>query len=210
MKNNYCHIYLVRHGETDWNVKGLVQGHSDIPLNENGRWQAKELAKKLARINFAAAFSSDLIRAKKTAEIVALEKKITLKTITALRERRFGRLEGKSHKEGEAAKELAFLWSKLAKLTDEEKKKYQLEDVENDEELMARFIPALREIAIAYPGKNVLVVTHGGVMRAFLIHLGVGDEKTFPPGSIENTSVFKIDSDGVEFWVRNIEEINKN
>jgi broad specificity phosphatase PhoE len=67
---------------------------------------------------------------------------------------------------------------------------------------MARFIPALREIAIAYPGKNVLVVTHGGVMRAFLIHLGVGDEKTLPPGSIKNTSVFKIDSDGVEFWVR--------
>ncbi|GIW64747.1 MAG: hypothetical protein KatS3mg092_0680 [Patescibacteria group bacterium] len=45
---NYSTLYLVRHGETDWNVKGLVQGHSDIPLNDKGRWQAKELSKKLS------------------------------------------------------------------------------------------------------------------------------------------------------------------
>jgi broad specificity phosphatase PhoE len=199
---DYCNLYIVRHGETDWNIKGLVQGHTDIPLNEKGEWQAKQLARQFKKIHFDAAYSSDLLRARKTAEIIALEKKIIIKTIKALRERRFGRFEGKSWKEGKEKEEMARLWERLGKLTDKEKKEYGLEEVENNEELMGRFIPILREIAITYPQKNVLVVTHGGVMRAFLIHLGLGDENTLPSGSIKNTAYIKLISDGVEFIVK--------
>lgn len=86
MSKNYCTFYIVRHGETEWNVKGLVQGHTDIPLTKKGKRQARQLAKKLSRINFNAVFSSDLLRAKQTAQLIALEKKIAVKTTQALRE----------------------------------------------------------------------------------------------------------------------------
>ena len=92
-EKRFCTLYLVRHGETDWNVKGLLQGHTDIDLNKTGIKQAKELAKKLRRIKFAISFSSDLLRARRTAEIIATEKKIAVKTTTTLRERKFGRFE---------------------------------------------------------------------------------------------------------------------
>src|SRR3989339_1397072 len=99
LRNNYCHLYLVRHGETEWNVQKIIQGHKDIPLNQKGEKQARRLAKKLVKIKFGVVFSSDLLRAKRTAEIVVLEKKIAVKTTKTLRERHFGRFEGKSWKE---------------------------------------------------------------------------------------------------------------
>ena len=96
MKNHYCQIYLIRHGETDWNAKGLLQGQSDIPLNKEGEKQTIEAAKKhFKKIKFAAIFSSDLVRAKRTAEIIALEKKMAVETSVLLRERDFGPFEGK-------------------------------------------------------------------------------------------------------------------
>jgi len=207
---NYSTLYLVRHGETDWNVKGLVQGHSDIPLNDKGRWQAKELSKKLSHVKFAAGFSSDLVRAKETAEIIALKHKINIITLKTLRERAFGRLEGKNWKNNyEDAKELEKLWPKLGELTQEEIKKHRLEGLETNDVLMGRFIQALREIAIAYVGKNVLVVTHGGVMRAFLLHIGFATKEQLPPGSIDNTAFVKLKSDGVEFEVLETEGVRK-
>ncbi|MGB9883700.1 MAG: histidine phosphatase family protein [Microgenomates group bacterium] len=199
---NYCTLYLVRHGETDWNVKGLVQGHSDIPLNEKGRLQAEELAKKLSSVKFSAGFSSDLVRAKETAEIIALKHKINIITLKKLRERAFGRLEGLSwKKENQEKEELVKLWERLGELTEDEIKKHNLQGLETDDILMGRFIQALREIAIAYPNKNVLVVSHGGVMRAFLIHLGYATKDQLPSGSIDNTAYIKIFSDGVEFEI---------
>lgn len=206
---NFCTLYLVRHGETDWNVKGLVQGHSDIPLNEKGRWQAKELAKKLSSVKFAAGFSSDLIRAKETAEIITVKHKINIITLKALRERAFGRFEGKSWRNGKDAKELDKLWSKLGELTQEEIKKNHLDGLETNDVLMGRFIQAIREISIAYLDKNVLVVTHGGVMRAFLLHIGFATNKQLPSGSIDNTALVKVKSDGVEFEVIGTEGVKK-
>src|SRR3989338_5919677 len=92
---NFCTIYLVRHGETEWNEKKIIQGHSDIPLNKKGELQAKELGQEFKGIHFDAVFSSNLIRAKRTAEIAVLEKKLAVVTTNALRERMFGRFEGK-------------------------------------------------------------------------------------------------------------------
>lgn len=193
---DYCILYIVRHGETDWNIQHLVQGHTDIPLNKKGERQAKEMGKKLNHIHFAAAFSSDLLRAKKTAEIIILEKKIAVQATKVLRERNYGRLEGKSWLTD--SKELQSLWEKTYKLTDGQRKKYRLEKVENNEQLMYRFIPFIREMAVVYPQKNILVVTHGGLMRAFLEHLGY----TFNPGSVKNTAYIKLESDGIDFFIR--------
>jgi broad specificity phosphatase PhoE len=95
MKNNFCTIYLVRHGRTDWNEKGLIQGHTNIALNQEGKIQAENLARELKHIKFDKVFSSDLARAKQTAEIIALEHKLSVETSKALRERNFGKYEGK-------------------------------------------------------------------------------------------------------------------
>lgn len=204
--NNDCILYLVRHGETDWNTKGIIQGHSDIPLNKNGINQAKNLAKKLRSVNFSAVFSSDLLRAKKTAEIIAMEKKLAIKTTIALRERYFGKYEGKHYSllHKDEIKKMLLKYKKLA-----EKNKLNIDTIETNEQMFNRFIPFIREIAVGYSGKNVLIVTHGGVIRWFLIHLGFGNEKTIPPGAIENTAYVKIVSDGIDFFVKETEGIVK-
>ena len=73
-------IYLVRHGETDWNQAGLLQGQTDIALNAQGLEQAREAAERLKEVPFEIAFCSPLIRAKRTAETIIGDRKITLTT----------------------------------------------------------------------------------------------------------------------------------
>ena len=100
--------------------------------------------------------------------------------------------------------------NKFSKLSSKDryyKKPY--EDTESDEKLMIRFIPFLRQVAIAYPDKNILIVTHGGVMRTFLIHLGYGTYNTLPSGSIDNTAYVRLESDGVDFFIKETFGIKK-
>jgi broad specificity phosphatase PhoE len=210
MKNPYCSLYIVRHGETNWNVKNLVQGHTDIPLNKNGEIQAKNLAKKLKRIKFAAVFSSDLLRAKRTAEIIAAEHNLTVISKQVLRERDFGSFEGQPN-------QWLNIWRQklrkgIKKLTDEEEKIIMeiKKEMEPDEKIIDRFIPFLKEISLAYSGKNVLIVTHGGVLRVFLIKLGFFTEEESFSHTIKNTAYVKVLSDGVEFFVEEIFGIEKN
>ena len=87
-------IYLVRHGETDWNQAGLLQGQTDIALNVQGLEQAHDAAERLKKVPFEIAFCSPLIRAKRTAEIIIGDRKITLTTDERLRELNFGPWEG--------------------------------------------------------------------------------------------------------------------
>ena len=95
-------FYLVRHGQTDWNRAGKIQGTTDIPLNETGRQQAEQLATVLkersgypAKTRIDAVYASPLARAFQTAEILAKEEKLPLRRLTGLRERDFGCWEGK-------------------------------------------------------------------------------------------------------------------
>ncbi len=193
MRNNFCTIYLARHGETEWNKKNKVQGHSDISLNKTGEIQAKKLGEKLKDVNFEAVFSSDLIRAKRTAEIIILEKKLAVITTKALRERMFGRFEGKQ------VEELKNELGKLTIISKEKQKELALNDVENDEILMGRFIPFIKEVSLAYQGKNVLIVSHGGLIRAFLNRAGF-DMLKYSERPIKNAEYLIVKSDGVEFF----------
>ena len=87
-------LHVVRHGETDWNRGRRVQGHTDIPLNDEGRRQARELAAELAGVPFAAAYSSDLSRAAETARILLGERSLAVISCVGLREKHFGTWEG--------------------------------------------------------------------------------------------------------------------
>lgn len=196
MKNiDYCTIYLTRHGETEWNEKKLIQGLTDIPLNAKGKKQAKVLGKQLEDINFDTAFSSDLLRAENSAEIIVKEKKIPVTKIKALRERNFGRFEGKSLSEMRKA------FGEVMLVTKEKQKRLRIYDVENDEEIITRLIPFLKKTAKQYIGKKILMVTHGGLLRAFLSYVDYKIPE-YSDHPMKNTGYLIIESDGNKFEIK--------
>ncbi|HWY80217.1 MAG TPA: histidine phosphatase family protein [Candidatus Sulfotelmatobacter sp.] len=197
MKNNLTTFYLVRHGETDWNKKRILQGQTDIQLNETGEEQAKKVAQQFKNIEFDLVFSSDLLRAKRTAEIIALEHKLAVQATKKLRERKFGSLEGKPSN-------ILLTYEKLLRaLTIEERKKMRIApEAENDDEFAARIITFLRETAITYPNKNILAATHSGVLRILIIHLGFMTYEKFDTMRFINGGYLKLESDGVEFFIK--------
>ena len=159
-------LFLVRHGETDWNAAGRWQGQTDVALNPRGREQAREVAARLRDAGIAAIASSDLLRARTTAEIIAVELGLEVnQPDAALRERRFGCFEGLTRDEVEARFPEA--WARY------------LADPgpappggESRDELLARLLPAVASAAARLPGP-VLLVMHGGAMRALLAgHVG--------------------------------------
>lgn len=194
MKKNYCTIYLTRHGETEWNEKKLIQGHTDIPLNTKGKEQAKLLGKQLKDINFDVVFSSDLLRAANSAEIIIKEKEMTVIKIKSLRERFFGRFEGKSLDEMRKA------FGEVMLVTKEKQKKLKIYDVENDEEIITRLIPFMKKTAKQYIGKKILMVTHGGLLRAFLSYVNY-EVPEYSDRPMKNTGYLIIESDGNKFEI---------
>jgi broad specificity phosphatase PhoE len=206
--NNYCTLYIVRHGETEWNINHTTMGQKDSPLTKAGIEQAHTTAKELKDIHFDAIFSSDSLRAHRTAEIIKLERDLVIQTTKLLRERTYGHFEGKPHDEYmEATKQLR---EQLKQLSEEEKWKFKFrEDVESDFELVSRFITKLREIAVAYPNKTVLVATHGGCIRMFLVRTGVYKKEELPAGSFGNAGYLKVLSDGVDFFVKEVKGVKE-
>src|ERR1035437_5892718 len=152
---NYCTLYLVRHGETEWNVQKINQGQSESFLTEKGIGQAKETAEILKDISFDAIFSSDLDRTYRTAEIIKLDRELIIQTSKLLRERSYGSFEGKH---ADVLKNT--LKDKLKEresLLENEYDSFRLApDIETNEEIVIRFMIKLREIAVAYPNKSVL------------------------------------------------------
>lgn len=193
--NNGCTIYIVRHGETVWNIEGKLQGQKDSALTEKGIEQAREVAMRFKNVHFDAIFSSDLLRAKRTAEIIALDRKIAVETRELIRERNFGNYEGRLYQE------LDEKISLMKDLNTKQRFSFKIHpEVESDEEIANRFVTFLREAAVAYEGKTILIVSHGGTMRALLIKLGFSGE--WPNNFIENTGYIKILSDGIDFFVK--------
>ncbi|MFL5952935.1 MAG: histidine phosphatase family protein [Gaiellaceae bacterium] len=154
-------ILLARHGETDWNRDGIWQGWADPPLNEAGRAQARELAEQLRHVAFDAVYSSDLRRAHETAELVAAPHRVPVIAEPGLREIDIGSWSGLTRAEIEA------------RFPDGERP-----DGETREQHAARVLAAVERIARDNPGGRILLVTHGGTMRA--LHGHVSDEPFHP------------------------------
>jgi len=202
----YCNIYLVRHGHSEGNANDIFG--TDPQLTDIGRQQAKELAMQLDGIHFDAVFSSTLTRAKQTAEIIALERKIAVQTSELLKERHWGEFEGKIQKQ--VIKELGYLFEKAKTLTKKERASFRLApQIETEEEMMSRFITALREIAVAYADKTVLIVSHQYILRLFLLHIGYLTIESFYETGLDNSGFINIESDGIEFNVKEIQGIRK-
>jgi broad specificity phosphatase PhoE len=151
-------ILLARHGESDWNRSKQWQGWADRPLTELGRRQAAELAARLEETELDAVYSSDLQRARETAEIVARTKDLAVESTPDLREVDVGSWSGLTRAEAEARFPEAYgRWLQGGE---------GWEDGETYQEMSARVLSALQRIAAAYPGDRVLVVAHGGSIRA--------------------------------------------
>ncbi|MBI2010297.1 MAG: histidine phosphatase family protein [Candidatus Chisholmbacteria bacterium] len=197
-----CTIYLVRHVETKWNVRHRLQGHGDSPITRRGRRQARKMGRQFKHIHFDAVYSSDLLRAHRTAKIIAREKKLAVQTSEALRERHFGKHEGKTFEVFNEEFKEAFR-RYYQEVSEEERRTFILDNqVETDDKLINRFITFLRQVALANQGKTILVVSHGGTIRAFLIHTGFAKANELRFGAIANTCYIKVVSDGVDFFVK--------
>ncbi|MEW6182785.1 MAG: alpha-ribazole phosphatase [Bacillota bacterium] len=159
-----CRIYLVRHGETIWNHALRYQGHADVALNERGIRQAEALAERLGVERFAAFFSSDLCRALDSARIIARPHGGRVKTLSALREIDFGEWEGLTRDEIKARfPEVSKQWWTRPYST-------RLPGGETLSEVAARAVGALKQIAASHKDEQVVVVSHGGVIRASIGH----------------------------------------
>lgn len=143
-------LYLVRHGETDWNAQRRIQGSTDIPLNATGRSQAAATAKLLERRRFDAVVASPLSRAAETGAIIAEHLGLDQpSTYPGLAERTYGDAEGLTN--------------------DEVLDRYPHDDVpgrESRSALLARVTETLGEIAVRFDAGAVVVATHGAVIRS--------------------------------------------
>jgi broad specificity phosphatase PhoE len=208
MSQQFTTFYVARHGETEYNADGILQGITDSPLTPNGIRQAKELGAKLQGINFDLVYASDLLRAQKTAELATLEKNLIINTSRLLRERNYGSFDGKASTLYRDTNN--DIIEKMKALSFKERKKFRVaDDMESDEEVSDRLMLFIRETAVTYPGKNILVVSHGGIMRMFLVHLGWASYKDLPGGTITNTAYIKLRSDGTDFFIDEVSGIEK-
>lgn len=156
-----CRIYMVRHGETDWNATSKLQGHSNVPLSDNGRRQAELLGKRLAALKFDGFYASDLTRAYETARIISQHHgSQEIKTLPELRELNFGLWEGLSISEikGRYPEEIKQWW--------ETPLVTRIPGGESLGEVVKRTVAAVKKIVENHVQGNVILVSHGGVIRS--------------------------------------------
>ncbi len=158
-ENNSTLVFVVRHGETEWNQAGKQQGHMDSPLTENGRRQAHALANDMLGRGIAFIFSSDLGRATATAQIIGDRLGLSVQTDPRLRERHLGSLQGWSNTEWR--KQYPEEWAEYQSGNPD----YCLPGGESARQRYERSVECIEELAICHRGKTILVVSHGGVLR---------------------------------------------
>ena len=158
-------LYIVRHGQTDWNVKGLLQGTTDIELNEEGIKQAEELSKKMDLNQIDICFCSPLKRTKQTANIL-LEDKVKIIYDNMIVERDFGDYEGKP-----------INFDLIVPQWD-----YKLNDsshnIESIQECLLRAKKFIDQIKEEYSNKTILIISHGSFIKALHFNLIGYDENT--------------------------------
>lgn len=173
-------LYVVRHGETDWNKEKLFQGDTDIPLNDAGRIQALKIKEELKNRRVDLCFSSPLIRAKETAEIIT-NGEIPVNISSLITERNLGIFEGQKindqlHKGG--------YWDYELNLSDN--------GVESIQNLFKRVLFFLNYISRTYSEESILIVSHGSTIRAmnYLI-TGFSEDEKFLEFDVRNCHVFE-------------------
>ena len=177
-------IGIVRHGITDWNLSGIAQGSSDVPLNETGRSQAAALADRLSlEERWDMIVSSDLARAKETAEIISGKLSLPISFFdTRLREMSGGEIEGTT--EQQRLEKWGANWRKLDL------------GMESSDSVGKRGMDALDSILKEFEGKRVLVVSHGALIGITLRRML---PEQFGKTDLQNTSITMLEHSGSEW-----------
>ncbi|WP_044642722.1 histidine phosphatase family protein [Risungbinella massiliensis] len=192
-------LYLVRHGQTKWNVEGRLQGRLDSPLTEIGIEQAKQLGKQLSDIPFQCIYSSSTNRAVETASYLKGERTIDLVKKDSLMEMSFSKWEGRK-------------WSEIQELFPKE-----LDEINNSPEnydakesqgetlldVQERSVPFIQDILERHVGENILVVTHSIVIKVLVNYFRGGSIKSVWEGPDTGwASAFKLcfTKDGVKIF----------
>lgn len=182
-------LYLIRHGETDWNTEQRFQGMADIPLNESGRQQAQWVAARFETINFYYLYSSDLSRAYATAQAIAQLRDISIQTHPSLREIDVGDWQG-------------FTWVEIQEKFpnhSSHRSPSSLDDTSHHGESLRQFYQrvaqGLDQIMASTHQKDTVIVTHGGTIRmmlCYLLKLPLEQREQF---KISNVGVFVLEQD---------------
>ena len=179
-------IILIRHGETEWNRKGLIQGHSDSPLTELGRQQAKAVGRALREEKIDALICSFAGRAKETARLIGEAIEHTAIPIEGIHERGFGELQGLTMKEaGERfGQDVPYRMYHEPEFNDF--------SIESQSAFRDRVVSAINNTARAYAGKTVVVISHGGALNIIFkqtIGLALGAPRRY---ELRNCSINRI------------------
>lgn len=191
---NAAHLCLARHGETDWNKRGILQGWTDVTINDRGRQQAHEMAQAYANAGFDAVWSSPLVRALETAQIIAATLGLPPpKQHEGLKERHFGAIQGIPKDE------LAELNpAQLAQIL-RRNPAAQFVGGESMDEFADRVLGAVCDIAGCQLGQRLLVVTHGWVLDILNRHVsGLPRHAVLPEKPRNGESVWvRVDDKGI-------------
>lgn len=189
---------IVRHGETTWNAERRIQGHIDVALSAVGVRQAAAAARAIAVAAPSALYSSDLGRARQTAEAIGRRCALSVRLAPELRERRYGVFEGLTYGEAQARHPEAY--AAFAARRPE----VPLPGGESLEDFRARVVTRLAALAAAHPGETVVVVTHGGVLdliNRFVRGLPLSTPRDFEiPNTALNWVLHGVDGWHLERW----------
>jgi len=155
-------LTLLRHGQTVWNLQGRVQGSKDSPLTPRGEAQAEATAARMTNLGVTAVYSSDLGRARQTAQVIAAACALEIIEDPRLRERNFGILEGLTGVEMETRHPTEF------QLIRHGGADYTLPEGESKAGVLARVEPFFGQVLAEHPGEHVVVVSHGATMNVIL------------------------------------------
>ena len=191
-------LVLVRHGETAWNVESRIQGHLDIPLNDTGLAQAAAVGARLSGEDFDAIYSSDLIRAYRTASPVVANPEIDIVRDEHLRERNLGVLQGLTGEEAVIAQPGAW------KVLKSRESDLALAGGESLGGFSRRILDFVEKLLVSHAGRRILAVTHGGALDVVYRHVNRMPLSAPRDFTIYNASVNVISVNGgrwtIESW----------
>lgn len=184
-------LYIIRHGETDWNRENRTQGcGNDLPLNQKGIEQAVKLAERFKRISVDAIYSSDLKRAFQTAQELSKSTSLDITTSKMLREMNFGCWEGLTFSEIETR------YSNIYEIWKDKPSDAVIPNAERLIDIQKRAMTAINEILLKHGGENIVIVTHGLFAKVLIVSMLGIDISMYNRIRLDNTSVSTIDVHG--------------
>lgn len=176
-------LYLIRHGESEWNILSKVQGQNNVNLTKKGIEQAAKAAERLSKEKIDEIYSSDLDRAYDTAKIIADKLKLDVKKLQELREIKFGVWEGLTSSEiKENYKNEHMIWMT-------EPHKLQLPEAERLIDVQERMLKGVNKLMKENKDKNILIVSHGSAIKALILGILDIDLSSYNKISIGNVGL---------------------